>query len=163
MIHRTRPGVRRLLPGDGALLREIRLAALLDAPGAFASTYAREHRDTAEQWEDRIARFAWFAVGRHALVCGRRSAEGVPRRCDLTSMWVHPEHRGRGLAGELIAAVRDRATADGAREIALWVADGNNGATRAYSRAGFAPTGRRQPLPSTPDVEEEQWLVVIVP
>jgi hypothetical protein len=43
----------------------------------------------------------------------------------------------------------------------LWVADGNTAAMRAYERAGFVPTGRRQPLPSDPAVGEEQWALAL--
>jgi GNAT superfamily N-acetyltransferase len=98
-------------------------------------------------------------VDRHGLVAGATSFDGLPDRRDLISMWVHPSLRGRGAAGELIGAVREWAVADGAREITLWVVDGNDPAARAYTRAGFAPTGRRQPLPSNPAVEEELWLL----
>jgi len=34
--------VRRIRPGDGALLREVRLRALVSGPDAFGSTYERE-------------------------------------------------------------------------------------------------------------------------
>jgi hypothetical protein len=41
------------------------------------------------------------------------------------------------------------------------VADGNVAAIRAYARAGFVATGRRQPLPSKPAVGEEQWVLAL--
>jgi ribosomal protein S18 acetylase RimI-like enzyme len=78
-------------------------------------------------------------------------------------MWVRPEHRGRGAATSLVQAVASWAAADGAREVALWVADGNVAAAGLYRRAGFVPTGRRQPLPSDPAVGEEEWLLVLGP
>jgi predicted GNAT family acetyltransferase len=74
-------------------------------------------------------------------------------------MWVHPAQRGRGLAALLLDAVREWAVADGATALTLWVVDGNAAAARTYGKAGFAPTGRRQPLPSNPAVGEEQWLL----
>jgi GNAT superfamily N-acetyltransferase len=72
---------------------------------------------------------------------------------------VSPPHRGRRLAEHLIDAVRGWALDGGADELTLWVADGNTAAVRAYARAGFVPTGRRQPLPSDPSVGEEQWAL----
>lgn len=42
--------VRATGPGDWELVRDVRLAALRDAPDAFASTYQREAAYTEEQW-----------------------------------------------------------------------------------------------------------------
>jgi ribosomal protein S18 acetylase RimI-like enzyme len=77
-------------------------------------------------------------------------------------MWVRPEQRGHRLAERLVAAVRGWGEAQGGTELTLWVADGNTAAMRAYERAGFVPTGRRQPLPSDPAVGEEQWTMPLV-
>jgi GNAT superfamily N-acetyltransferase len=149
------------------VLRELRLAALQDAPGAFASSYARERPDPPQRWRDRIGLGAWFVaeVGGApvGLAAGKPSYDGLPGRRDLISMWVRPEHRGRGAATSLVQAVASWAAADGAREVALWVADGNVAAAGLYRRAGFVPTGRRQPLPSDPAVGEEEWLLVLGP
>jgi ribosomal protein S18 acetylase RimI-like enzyme len=82
-------------------------------------------------------------------------------RRDLISMWVHPEHRGRGIGARLLHAVVEWAAGDGAREVSLWVADGNETAAGLYRRAGFVPTGRRQPLPSNPAVGEEEWVLAL--
>lgn len=90
---------------------------------------------------------------------GLAAGLGATGRLGLVSMWVSPEHRGRRLAERLIAAVRGWGATQGAGEVALWVADGNTAAMRAYERAGFIPTGRRQPLPSDPAVGEEQWVL----
>jgi GNAT superfamily N-acetyltransferase len=58
------------------------------------------------------------------LAAGMPSYDGIAHRRDLISMWVHPAHRGRGVAARLVRAVVAWAAADGAREVALWVADG---------------------------------------
>jgi predicted GNAT family acetyltransferase len=76
-------------------------------------------------------------------------------------MWVHPHHRGHGVASTLVDAVAEWAVRDGAGEVALWVADGNAAAAAVYRRAGFVPTGRRQPLPSNPAVGEEEWVLPV--
>jgi GNAT superfamily N-acetyltransferase len=92
------------------------------------------------------------------LAIGTPSYDGLPARRDLISLWVPPEHRGHGIAAALVAAVVAWADRDGAREVALWAADGNTAAAAVYRRAGFAPTGRRQPLPSNPATSEEEWV-----
>jgi GNAT superfamily N-acetyltransferase len=95
------------------------------------------------------------------LAAGTTWPDEVPDRRHLISMWVRPSHRGLGIAARLIDAVRDWAVAAGARELELWVADGNEAAARAYARAGFVSTGIRQPLPSNPAVGEEHWILAL--
>ena len=51
--------VRRIRPGEGPLLKRVRLAALLDAPTAFAKTHAEASTYTDDEWENRAA--AWAA------------------------------------------------------------------------------------------------------
>jgi GNAT superfamily N-acetyltransferase len=137
----------------------------LDAPGAFASTVERERSEPETHWRDRLARHASFVAEVHGerigVAAGKPSYDGIAGRRDLISMWVHPAHRGRGVATQLVRAVVEWAASDGAREVALWVADGNRTAEAVYRRAGFVPTGRRQPLPSNPAVGEEEWVLPI--
>ncbi len=80
----------------------------------------------------------------------------VPGRMHLVSMWVDPEHRRRGVARALIAEVVRWAAERRAREVVLWVVDQNTAARRLYERAGFRPTGDRQPLPSNPALTESR-------
>ena len=47
--------VREVIPDDWQTLRDIRLAALREAPYAFGSSYAREAPFTEEQWRGRIS------------------------------------------------------------------------------------------------------------
>jgi ribosomal protein S18 acetylase RimI-like enzyme len=50
--------VREVVADDWELLRDVRLAALREAPHAFGSTYAREAPFTEEQWRGRISQRA---------------------------------------------------------------------------------------------------------
>ncbi len=47
--------VREVTIDDWETLRDVRLAALREAPSAFGSTYAREAAFTPEQWRGRIS------------------------------------------------------------------------------------------------------------
>jgi predicted GNAT family N-acyltransferase len=58
----------------------------------------------------------------------------------LGRMAVAREHRGRGIAGELIAVAEDEARAAGARRMVL---DAQIGAQPLYERAGYVARGAR--------------------
>jgi ribosomal protein S18 acetylase RimI-like enzyme len=152
--------VRELAEDDWELLRDVRLAALSDAPYAFGSTHAREAAFTEQQWRDRIlsrgVTFLGFLAdagdaGEPAGVSGVYTADGA---ADLVSMWVRPSARGRGVGESLIVAAW--AKARGYDTLYLWVTESNAPARRLYERFGFTPTGERQPLPSDPALSEIQ-------
>jgi ribosomal protein S18 acetylase RimI-like enzyme len=151
--------VRETAMDDWPALREIRLAALLDAPDAFASTYAREETLDEAAWRARIARGGSFlayvpeiSVAEPVGLAGGYEAE--PGTVGLISMWVRPQARGRGVGEALITAVLGWAQARQARSVHLWVTETNKAARGLYERCGFKPTGERQPLPSNPALGE---------
>lgn len=165
------PPVRRLTESDWAALRATRLAALTEAPYAFASTLERELAFTEEIWRGRLAP-ANVAVnfgadgpapasnGEAAPLAGLaallREPDAVrPERWQLVSMWVNPKARGQGLADRLIAAVCDQARAEGAAEIGLWVTLRNDRARAFYRRCGFRATGEQALI--RPDEEPGVW------
>lgn len=161
-------GIRRLGPADWAALRQIRLAALADAPYAFSSTLARELAYDEQLWRERLATSAYFVAwqdgqpaGMAAGICEQAArAAGFPHAAGtshLVSMWVSPQARGRGVADSLVEAVCGWARDDGAARAELWVTDVNVRARAFYRRMGFASTGRRQVVrPVEPDHWEEQ-------
>lgn len=62
----------------------------------------------------------------------------------MDGLFVAPEARGRGVGTRLLAAVAERARAEGHRELRLDVVDGNR-ARALYDRTGFEPSGRIEP------------------
>ena len=158
--------VRRAHPDEWATVRDVRLAALADAPDAFASTLSRELARTEPQWRSRIRAWPWFLAWHAGQPSGLvaagpdQPASGPPasgpptgpatqggRGWHLVSMWVSPQVRGTGVAELLVGAVVDHAGAAGAPRITLWVVMGNARARAFYRRMGFTPTGRRQAYP----------------
>jgi ribosomal protein S18 acetylase RimI-like enzyme len=164
----TKDQVRLAQPDEWTVVRDLRLAALADAPDAFASTLGRETGQTEAEWRARVAARPWFLAwhedrpaGLVAMFPGQTALPGqtvAPPGWHLVSMWVRPEARGAGIADRLVAAVLGHAKAAGAAQVTLWVAVGNDRARGFYQRMGFVPTGRRQMYPraGATDLDEEE-------
>ncbi|MCU1439602.1 MAG: GCN5-related N-acetyltransferase [Rhodoglobus sp.] len=73
---------------------------------------------------------------------------------EIVAMWVDPAFRGRGAAGALVEHLLEQAREQGVAAVALWVADGNDGARRVYARCGFVATGQRDIM--RPGLSEER-------
>jgi GNAT superfamily N-acetyltransferase len=154
------PVIVRLTDDAWPVLREVRLAALADAPASFGTTLAEEQTHGEQHWRDTIRAGAVFvallspnplgAAGQAAVGV----AGGIPRpregECGLGAMWVAPALRGRGLADRLVAAVIDWARAGRHQRVGLWAPADNPRACRFYQRQGFQPTGVTRPFPGAP-------------
>jgi len=143
------PGIiRGLTAQDWRELRDARLAALAEAPYAFASTLAREKAFLEETWRERAGSGRTFGAWRDETIVGLATGFPAepPAEWHLVGMWVAPECRGQGVADLLVAAVCDLARQSGAGSVTLWVTDVNDRARAFYRRLGFAPTGQRQLL-----------------
>jgi len=149
---------------DWPLVRAVRLRALEADPSAFASTLQREAGFTEQDWRDRIRGSAWFLVrpggpadppAGVALV--RPLEPGSDADFEINAMWVAPELRGQRIGEALLDAVL--AAAAGARAVRLWVTNGNDGALALYTRRGFVPTGRTEPLLSDPQLVVAEYVL----
>lgn len=138
--------VRRAALGDEAILRELRLQALREAPDAFGSTYEWEVARTTADWQ------RWMSPGVAFILDEPQGARGMvagvhddtnPAVVHLMAMWAHPEIRGSGGADELIAALVAWAHSERADWVRLKVIQGNERARRFYERVGFYPTGHQ--------------------
>ena len=149
--------VREVTPDDWETLRDVRLAALREAPQAFGSSYAREAPFTEEQWRGRIndrsaTFFAYLPENPEpAGLAGVYVEDGV---ADVVSMWVRPSARGNRVGEALIGATTDWAKTRDHDSLLLWVTESNTPARRLYDRCGFTLTGESQPLPSDPAIPE---------
>lgn len=138
--------LRTATPGDWQAARGIRLRALAEDPAAFCSTLEAERAFDETVWRGRmlsaVTVLAWDGSSAVGTVTMRPDPCGNDGR-ELVAMWVDPVHRRSGLAEALIAAVVDRAVAEGALEVTLWVAEDNARARALYERSGFELTGER--------------------
>lgn len=153
--------VRRVEEGDARQLMQLRLAALLDAPDAFESSYETSAVRPIETWQARVAAAA--TGDRETVVIAESDEEWVAMAGAFTSeadsrtlygMWVDPAWRRTGVAHELLGAVIDWARNGKARELRLWVVEDNEPALALYERHGFLATGHRKPMAGNDGVYE---------
>ena len=143
-------------PADWPVYRKIRLRMLTEAPDAYGSSYAVEAGFSDSRWRERLGNpMLVLAVNQTEEVVG--TATGLAAQngtVQVVAMYVEPEARGQGCAGQLLDAVAAAARERGAHRLALRVTAGNQAASRCYTRYGFVPTGRSWPMERRPELTE---------
>src|SRR4051794_4614360 len=94
-----------LAPVDWRVLRAARLAALLDSPSAFTSSYAREAEWDELEWLRAFDAATWIVAREAERVVGLASSVGkpdLPSARHLESIWVAPTHRRHGVCRHLL-------------------------------------------------------------
>ncbi len=154
-----RLSVKKIEASQGALLRELRLSALSDAPHAFAARLEDEVHKPAAEFEAEAIRqagsetstsFILFADNEPAGLIGAFFDRSPERRAFICALWVHPKARHAGGGALLVRAATDWLARRGARAIHAWVVDSNVPAKRLYQSLGFLPAGKGGPLPTNP-------------
>ncbi|MHC2438752.1 GNAT family N-acetyltransferase [Bradyrhizobium sp. USDA 4451] len=141
--------LRRLLPADAALYRDIRLEALRMSPEAFGSAYETESVHPVEWFAERLTRGAVilgaFRGDEIAGIVGFVAAEGPKQRHKgaLVSMYVRPAAR-RGGVGRLLVEAALELAAETVELVQLVVVKGNEPAVRLYESMGFVAYGLEQ-------------------
>ena len=135
---------------DWRLWRDLRLAALAEAPAAFGSTLAdwSGPGDTEERWHARLAGVALNIVCTwNGEPAGMVSATtpGGDGAIELISMWVAPFARGHGVGDAAVRRVLAWAQIElGRSPVVLSVTANNDPAIRLYQRHGFVDVGHHQ-------------------
>lgn len=135
-----------LSPDDWRIWRELRLAALEEAPYAFGSRLEdwQGENDREDRWRERLTLPGSYNVVATIEAKPVGMASGVPTEggpVSVISMWVGPSARGRGVGDALLEAIQRWAQLSGARSLRLNVAEGNPSARALYERNGFRFTG----------------------
>ncbi len=155
--------VRRIRSDEALQLREIRLAALADAPHAFTTKHAEMVDKPLAFWADRVEQNAdgydsvtfiaeeadnWVGMvaGFHP-VAARDAAE-------LVAMWVSPAGRGTGAGAAMIEALAQWTAEAGDAALELWVVHGNEPALKLYRRCGFEIVEDPEVHPEDPCIDE---------
>lgn len=167
--------VRRVRAEEWEAVRALRLEALQDAlaPLAFLTSHEFESHHVDDFWKQRAAgASSGGAVAQYVVVAadGRwvGSATGLleepggddygdqpiaQRQVHVVGVWLHPDHRGRGLIQQAIDAVVGWGREHGAERARLYVHADNPRARAAYVKAGFVPTGLSFQSKIGPEVE----------
>ena len=157
--------IEHLGPADWELLRDVRLAALRDAPHAFWAKLSDESRYDRKKWLSFLTAVTWFVArsdnGDPVGIVGlHQSNDGAP---EVIGMWVVPAERGRGIGAQLTLAAVRQAEHQGARSVELWVTDGNDTARRMYQGLGFHFTGESALLPHDSATGERKMSMNLSP
>ncbi|KAF9555895.1 acyl-CoA N-acyltransferase [Agrocybe pediades] len=175
-----------------SLYTQIRLAALSTNPEAFGSTYERESKFSRETWRDRMntkgrttfaavdAGHSWIGtiafLGPEMLAnipqepayphdIAQREKNGEIDVYMIVGMWVHPEHRGKGVGRRLVdyalETIRKSETVkDGAgtrkKVVLLEVHEKNAVAKNLYRHCGFLEAGGEDRSVEEGEEEEEE-------
>lgn len=153
--------IKQLYAGEWERLRQIRLAALKEAPEAFGSTFEAISTVDKEGWTKQLHTLPTFVATHHGIDSGIvRCAPCSDRKgvADLISMWVAPEARGKGVGEALIEAVISWCRSEGYTQLLLEVGDRNTFAMALYERKGFKATGRTSRFPSPRQHIEEHEM-----
>jgi ribosomal protein S18 acetylase RimI-like enzyme len=152
--------IRATTADDWAILKEIRLAALKDAPTAFGVSYSTAAAYTDAQWRERAAGphplFLLAFLDGEAIGMIGGGVSAAIGEYNLIAMWVRPEHRGGGAAAHLVAAIKASAAAKGHTRIVLDVAPENARAAAFYRRQGFVFLPEWEPLDSHPEIQVQK-------
>ncbi|ACZ29076.1 GCN5-related N-acetyltransferase [Xylanimonas cellulosilytica DSM 15894] len=167
--------VRRVRAQEWEAVRALRLEALQDpvAPLAFLTSHEFEAAHVDDFWKQRTSAAASGGSVAQFVVAdddGRwvGSATGLleepgtddyahhgveQRQVHVVGVWLHPEHRGRGLIQQAIDAVVGWGREHGALRARLYVHADNPRAQAAYLKAGFERTGLTFESKVGPEVE----------
>lgn len=156
-IIRATMKIRATEEQDWMILKEIRLAALLDSPTAFGVSYQTAITNSDEQWKQRASSETqpkfWLAFKGEKAIGMIGAGVDQTDRYNLIAMWVKPGSRESGVADRLIDAVKFDAINTGFKQIFLDVSPSNLKASRLYKKHGFVFTTEEKPLSSHPDIQ----------
>lgn len=147
---------------DWKTLKEIRLAALLDAPAAFGVGHETAAYYSEAVWQARAAGasdleyFLGFVDGQAAGMAGASTSPAGEFK--LIAMWAKPGHRGSGVAAVVVEAVKGRAVQLGHASVVLSVSADNKRAVAFYHKLGFSFLPEWEPLASNPQISLQKMV-----
>jgi ribosomal protein S18 acetylase RimI-like enzyme len=149
----TEPDGRKIKTGMDYIVRRARLSdleklvdfTLAEAVEAEGSRKSREkaRRGILAALEDESIAVYWVLEDSRSYIVGNISVVKEWSNWHaghywwIQSLYIRPEHRGRGLIETLIRTVKESAKEGGALDLRLYVHKHNRRAIRAYQKCGF--------------------------
>ena len=155
---------------DRLAFRDLRRLALLTNPEEFMMT-AREEAavprlaiEAALEQPDPCHLFLGAFVGETSQLIGiagllRGGCQKTQHCGHLTSVYVHPEYRGRGIARQLLEQLLRQATEGDLRAVRLEVVANNAVAIALYEKLGFVSYGCEPAAYRLDGREWDLWLM----
>jgi GNAT superfamily N-acetyltransferase len=159
--------VRALTDDDWQQYRDIRLAALREAPEAFVATVQHEEALSEEDWRQRLRRSRRLIAERDGSPLGvvslGEAAEPYAGAGELFGLWVSPDARGTGVAWKLVEAGAQQALREGRTHLSYWVGTDNGRAVAFASSFGFRPGSTRRPMRVANEADGAEEMAMILP
>lgn len=157
--------IRLLKEGDWQAWQTLRLEALQNAPEAFGSSFEEESNKSEEDLKSHLNENTVFGVfvGADLVGCaGFYSLEPLKMRHRgvLYGMYVQPEHRGKGIANQLVEAVIKHAKSR-VQQLHVTCVTTNPAASQLYQRHGFISYGIEPRSLKIGDVYFDEYMMVL--
>jgi len=155
-----RPSVEADLPAITAIYAE----AVQHGTGTFELEAPSEAEMAARRLDVLQKSLPWLVAESAGVTLGYAYANHFrPRRayrfCVEDSIYLHPEARGRGVGGQLLAELMARCEAAGARQMVAVIGDSRNeGSIRVHRQHGFEQSG----LLRSAGWKFDRWLDVVL-
>jgi len=98
-------------------------------------------KSIASELDSRLS--CWLVALEGERVVGYVGSQTVIDESDMMNIAVHPDHRRRGVAENLVGRLSDALRLRGSKALMLEVRVSNEPAIRLYEKLGFVQVGRR--------------------
>jgi L-amino acid N-acyltransferase YncA len=156
--------IRDLTPGDLEPMRAIYAHHVRQGLGTFEETPPEPDDFAGRAAAVQALGLPWLAAEADGRLLGYGYASPFRPRSGYRftvedSVYVAPEHAGRGVGRALLAAVIDRCTAAGSRLMYAYIGDSDNAASIGLHRAlGFELSGVMRPA----GFKHGRWIDVVI-
>lgn len=135
-----------LEPDQWGLVRQLRLEALFQSPGAFLGNYDDELAYSEDDWRKTFEDASWHGFFVAAAAPAKSKIAGIAKSSRLSqfpderyveSFWVHPADRRRQVGRRMLESISREALSEGRRVVRLSVLRSNDQAIRTFGRLGL--------------------------